>query len=169
MQTTEFKHKLIGMQNEILNFAYRLTSDYDDAHDLLQDTIYKALTNQDKYTDNTNFKGWVLTIAKNLFINNYRRQLRSGIINDTTDNLYLLNSQELDGVTPESSYTIKEIYSFIDTMSEINKIPFKMFVEGYKYDEIAEHLNIPLGTVKSRIFIARKTIQSHFKDYRFEI
>lgn len=169
MQTTEFKHKLIGMQNEILNFAYRLTSDYDDAHDLLQDTIYKVLTNQDKYTDNTNFKGWVLTITRNLFINNYRRQVRSGIINDTTDNLYLLNSQELDGVTPESSYTIKEIYSFIDTMHEVHKIPFKMFIEGYKYDEIAEHLNIPLGTVKSRIFIARKTIQSHFKDYRFEI
>lgn len=167
MQTTEFENKLINMQNELLNFAYKLTSDYDEAQDLLQETYYKILTNQHMYSSNVNFKGWVYTITKNIFINDYRKKIRSNIIRDTTENSYILNSKELDKNTPDSIYTINEIMKFIDDMPDVNKVPFKMYIEGYKYDEIAEHLNIPLGTVKNRIFLTRKILQSHFKDYKF--
>lgn len=88
MGTNAFQENLMKLQDNLLNFAYKLTSNRDDAYDLLQDTTLKALDNEEKYADNTNFKGWVFTIMRNLFINNYRRNSRAATIVDTTDNLY---------------------------------------------------------------------------------
>ena len=167
MGTAKFQNNLMNLQSNLLNFAYMLTSNRDDAYDLLQDTTLKALDNEDKYMDNTNFKGWVFTIMRNIFINNYRRATRSATIIDTTDNLYLLNiSQETGLETPEGSYTSREINEAINSMSDDYAQPFRMHVQGYKYNEIAEKMNLPLGTVKSRIFFARKKLQTRFADYR---
>ncbi len=91
MGTNAFQDNLTKLQGNLLSFAYKLTSNRDDAYDLLQDTTLKALDNEDKYAANTNFKGWVFTIMRNLFINNYRRTARAATIVDTTDNLYHLN------------------------------------------------------------------------------
>lgn len=155
------------LQANLLNFAYMLTSNRDDAYDLLQDTTLKALDNEDKYTDNTNFKGWVFTIMRNLFINNYRRASRAATIVDTTENLYLLNLHQDAGLeTPEGSYTTNEINGAIGELPDEYATPFRMHVQGYKYNEIAEKMNLPLGTVKSRIFFARKKLQTRFADYR---
>lgn len=155
------------MQDNLLNFAYKLTSNRDDAYDLLQDTTLKALDNEDKYADNTNFKGWVFTIMRNLFINNYRRNARAATIVDTTDNLYHLNLSQDSGLeSPEDSYGAKEITSAIAEFSDEYRIPFSMHVAGYKYSEIAEEMDLPLGTVKSRIFFARKKLQERFASYR---
>ncbi len=77
MESTTFQTRLMSLQANMLNFAYMLTSNRDDAYDLLQDTMLKVLDNRDKYTENTNFKGWVFTIMRNIFINNYRRVVRS--------------------------------------------------------------------------------------------
>ncbi|MDE6160613.1 MAG: RNA polymerase sigma factor, partial [Muribaculaceae bacterium] len=87
MGTEKFQSDLMKLQGNLLNFAYMLTSNRDDAYDLLQDTTLKALDNEAKYADNTNFKGWVFTIMRNIFINNYRRGARSAVVADTTDNL----------------------------------------------------------------------------------
>ena len=83
--------KLMALQNNLLNFAYILTSNRDDAYDLLQDTTLKVLDNEEKYSENINFKGWVFTIMRNIFINNYRRVVRSATIIDQTEDLYHLN------------------------------------------------------------------------------
>lgn len=167
MSSKKFQSKLLGMQSNLLNFAYILTSNHDDAHDLLQDTTLKALDNEDKYVDNINFKGWVFTIMRNIFINNYRRIVRSATIIDQTEDLYHLNLPQDSGFeTPEGSITAKEISEAIDAFSDEYRIPFSMHVAGYKYNEIAEKMNLPLGTVKSRIFFARKRLQEQFKDYR---
>ncbi len=91
MESKTFQAKLIKLQSNMLNFAYILTSNRDDAYDLLQDTTLKVLDNKDKYVDNVNFKGWVFTIMRNLFINNYRKIVRSGTVLDLTDDLYHLN------------------------------------------------------------------------------
>ena len=80
MSTQNFQSKLIALQSNLLNFAYMLTSNRDDAYDLLQDTTLKALDNEDKYVDNVNFKGWVFTIMRNIFINNYRKVVRSATV-----------------------------------------------------------------------------------------
>jgi len=167
MGTTAFQENLTKLQDNLLNFAYMLTSNRDDAYDLLQDTTLKALDNEDKYADNTNFKGWVFTIMRNLFINNYRRNARAATIVDTTDNLYHLNLSQDSGLeSPEDSYGAKEITSAIAEFSDEYRIPFSMHVAGYKYSEIAEEMDLPLGTVKSRIFFARKKLQERFASYR---
>ena len=166
--TTSFQANLMNLQSNLLNFAYMLTSNRDDAYDLLQDTTLKALDNQDKYAENTNFKAWVMTIMRNIFINNYRRTARAATVVDTTDNLYHLNlSQDSGFESPEESYGASEITMAINEFSDEYRIPFSMHVAGYKYNEIAENMNLPLGTVKSRIFFARKKLQERFADYRY--
>ncbi len=166
MASVKFQTNLMNLQSNLLNFAYMLTSNRDDAYDLLQDTTLKALDNEDKFTENTNLKGWVFTIMRNIFINNYRRAGRAATIVDTTENLYLLNiSQESGLETPEGSYSASEITDAINEFSDEYRIPFSMHVAGYKYNEIAEKMDLPLGTVKSRIFFARKKLQERFADY----
>lgn len=167
MGNAKFQSNLMNLQANLLNFAYMLTSNRDDAYDLLQDTTLKALDNEDKYAKNTNFKGWVFTIMRNIFINNYRRAGRAATVVDTTENLYHLNLCQESGIeTPEGAYGVNEISAAIDEIADEYRIPFVMHLQGYKYNEIAEHMNLPLGTVKSRIFFARKKLQTRFADYR---
>lgn len=162
-----FQSKLMSLQSNMLNFAYMLTSNRDDAQDLLQDTTLKVLDNADKYLENTNFKGWVFTIMRNLFINNYRRMSRSATVIDKTEDLYHLNlSQDSGLATPEGSFGANEISRAIDNFPNEYRIPFSMHVAGYKYNEIAEHMSLPLGTIKSRIYYARQRLQTLFADYR---
>ena len=167
MEATTFQNRLMGLQANLLNFAYMLTSNRDDAYDLLQDTTLKALDNREKYVDNTNFKGWVFTIMRNIFINNYRRIARSATVIDQTEDCYHLNLSQDSGLeSPDGSYTAAEITSAINEFPEKYRVPFSMHVAGYKYNEIAEKMNLPLGTIKSRIFFARQELQKRFADYR---
>ncbi len=167
MASAKFQTNLMNLQSNLLNFAYMLTSNRDDAYDLLQDTTLKALDNEDKYADNTNFKGWVFTIMRNIFINNYRRAGRAATVVDTTENLYHLNLSQDSGLeTPEGSFGAAELTDAINEFADEYRIPFSMHVAGYKYNEIADEMNLPLGTVKSRIFFARKKLQERFADYR---
>ena len=163
----QFQERLLSLQGNLYNFACQLTADADAAHDLVQDTTLKVLDNEEKYVDNVNFKGWVFTIMRNIFINNYRRQVRSATVVDVTEDLYHLNlSQESGLSTPEGSFAAKEISVAINTFSKEYKVPFTMYIAGYKYNEIADKMGLPLGTVKSRIFFARKRLQTMLKDYR---
>ena len=161
-----FKNRLICLQGNLLSFAYQLTSNREQAEDLLQDTTLKALDNEEKYVDNVNFKGWIFTIMRNIFINNYRQTVRKSTVIDQTEDLYHLNISQDSGLdTPEGSFAVKEISSALNSFSDEYRIPFNMFVAGYKYNEIAEKMNLPLGTVKSRIFFARKRLREQLKDY----
>ena len=167
MATATFQTRLMDLQANLLNFAYMLTSNRDDAYDLLQDTTLKALDNSDKYVENTNFKGWVFTIMRNIFINNYRRVARSATVIDQTDDLYHLNLSQDSGIdSPEGSFAAQEITAAINEFPEKYRVPFSMHVAGYKYNEIADEMGLPLGTVKSRIFFARQQLQERFSDYK---
>lgn len=164
-QTLE--HNLVLMQSNMLSYALTLTSSRDEAEDLTQETTLKALTNIDKYYENVNFKGWVLTIMHNLFVNDYRRMMRAQTVLDKSDNLYQLNMPQDSGFdTPEGAYTYSEIMVVLNSFADEYKTPFSLYFTGYKYDEIAEKLSLPLGTVKSRIFFARKRLQEILKDYK---
>ena len=167
MATPQFQNKLIAIQGNLLNFAYTLTANRDDAYDLLQDTTLKALDNQDKYTEETNFKGWVFTIMRNIFINNYRKAVRSATVIDQSEDLYHLNqSQDSGFATPEGAYAEREIRAAVNAFSDEYRIPLSMHLAGYKYSEIAEHMQLPLGTIKSRIFFARQRLQKTLSDFR---
>ena len=162
-----FEEKLLTLQGNMLNFAYMLTSNRDDAYDLLQDTTLKVLDNEEKYVENTNFKGWVFTIMRNIFINNYRKVAREATMVDQTEDLYHLNLSQDSGLeTPEGGIAVDEITRAINSFSDEYRIPFSMHVSGYKYSEIAEKMDLPLGTVKSRIFFARQRLQDILKDYK---
>jgi RNA polymerase sigma-70 factor (ECF subfamily) len=164
-----FEDKLIDLQNNMLNFALTLTSNREEAKDLLQETTLRALDNKEKYYENVNFKGWVFTIMHNIFVNNYRRVVRSQTMIDQTENLYHLNMPQDSGFdTPEGAYTVAEIVKVINSFSDEYKVPFSMHVSGYKYEEIAQQLGLPIGTVKSRIFFARKRLQELLADYKFQ-
>jgi RNA polymerase sigma-70 factor (ECF subfamily) len=102
---------------------------------------------------------------RNTFINNYRRKMSIKHTFGTTNNEFHLNSEHDKYPSPESIYNSKEIIKCIDALEDEHKIPFSLFLEGFKYKEIAEELNLPLGTVKSRIFFTRKKLGKALKDY----
>ncbi len=169
MGSNTFQAKLLAVQHNLLNFAYALTSNRDDAYDLLQDTTLKALDSEDKYVENVNFKGWVFTIMRNLFINKYRKEARSIIVIDQSEDLYQLNfSQDSGFESPEGSINAKEIQAVIASFAEEYRQPFSLYISGYRYAEIADKMNLPLGTVKSRIHQARIRLQAIFKDMRYD-
>lgn len=167
MATKKMEDELLRLQKNMYNFAYSLTLNSEDADDLLQDTSLRVLDNQEKFAENTNFKGWVLTVMKNIFINNYRKIVRNQTIIDQTEDLYHLNLSQDSGImSPDGLYAMNELMDGIDRLPEEFRTPFRMHVEGYKYEEIAKEMNLPIGTVKSRIFWARKKLQKDFIDYK---
>lgn len=162
-----FKDSVLSMQGNLMSFALKLTSNREEAQDLVQDTTLKALNNEEKFVENTNFKGWMLTIMRNIFINNYRKSARENTMVDSTEDLFHLNLSQDSGLdTPDGAFACNEITAIIAGFSEEYREPFSMHVAGYKYEEIAEKLNTPLGTVKSRIFFTRRRLREILSDYR---
>ena len=166
MTAMEFHHKLISLEPNLERFAISLTSDREKAKDLLQDTFMKAILYRDKFEAFTNLKAWTFTIMKNTFINNYRRAVRENTTMDNTKDLYYINKPKDFGYdSPESDLSVKEIRKAIDKLEDEFRVPFEMHNAGYKYKEIADELNLKIGTVKSRIFFTRKKLMESLKDY----
>ncbi|HOX83252.1 MAG TPA: RNA polymerase sigma factor [Chryseolinea sp.] len=166
MTTAEFTSEISSLRSTLLSFTRRFTHDRDECLDLVQDTMLKALTYQDKYRDDTNLKGWLFTIMRNTFINNYRKTKRARTSTDKTKDLYFLNVEDEHTFNrPHETMEFKEIWRNVGSIKEELLAPFKMYLTGYKYDEISKHLSIPIGTVKNRIFHARKEIQKRLQGY----
>ena len=166
MNTYSFRKDLLAVQEELLRFAYKLTADREEANDLLQETSLKALDNEDKFEPDTNFRGWMYTIMRNIFINNYRKIVREQTFVDQTDNQYHLSMPQDSGfASTEGAYDLKEMHRIVNALPRGYKVPFSMHVSGFKYREIAERLGLPLGTVKSRIFFTRQKLQDELKDF----
>ena len=166
MTAVEFNYQLTSLSGNLERFAMSLTSNIEDAKDLLQETFAKAIAYRDKFEDNTNLKAWTFTIMKNTFINNYRRNVKANTTFDHTDDLYYLNlKNESAGETPDSEYSVKEIQKSINELSDEFRLPFIMHTQGYKYKEIADKLNLKIGTVKSRIFFTRKKLMEKLHGY----
>ncbi|GAB5552623.1 MAG: RNA polymerase sigma factor [Saprospiraceae bacterium] len=160
MSQLEFHTKLDNMSSVLHAFAYNLTKNVEDAKDLYQETAFRAITNQDKFRPGTNFKAWLFTIMKNILINNYRKKTKANTIMDSTDNMYYINSGSITiNNKAESNIMMKELIKMIEELDDSIKVPFLMHYQGFKYQEIADQLDLPLGTVKSRIFFARKELK----------
>ena len=161
----QIQEQLDKISNSLRAFSLKLTGNTDDAEDLYQDTALRIMTNAEKYNPGTNFKAWAVTIMRNIFINNYRKKVRRNLIIDQTPNNYYINSGEgSTGNDGESRIAFKELQEMVDSLPDDFRIPFMMAYQGYKYDEIAEELGSPLGTIKSRIFFARKKLQKMYED-----
>jgi len=160
MSTLEFNEILLGNADFLKPFAINLTKDTESAKDLFQSTLYKALSNKDKYNAGTNIRAWLFTIMRNIFINDYRRKLKQKTIFDNTPNDFHLNQKQAKvSNAAESELNRKEINRYIQQLPEIFKTPFLLYFDGYRYNEIAEALEEPLGTIKSRIHFARKLLK----------
>jgi RNA polymerase sigma factor (sigma-70 family) len=166
MTQLEFQHAVQSQYKPLRGYAIKLAQNAEDANDLVQETMLKAFRYRDKFADGTNLKGWLYTIMKNIFINGYRRKQNSSIVNDDTDNQYYINS--MSGASRnegESKMIFADIYKAVGQLSEKLRVPFMLSYRGYKYEEIAQHLNIPLGTVKIRIHNARLKLQEMLEIY----
>ena len=167
MSTIEFNEALIGMESNLQSFALNFTRNSEDAKDLTQETMLKAITYSNYYTPQTNFRAWVFTIMRNIFINQYRRKVKSRMIFDNSKDLYLLNNSNDSENSTLNLLSEKEVNKQIGTLGHEYKKPFEMHFQGFKYKEIADQLGIPIGTVKSRIFIARKKLMNLLPDYNY--
>ncbi len=147
--------KLLDIKDNMFGFAFSLTNSKEEAMELFQDTVLKVLDSRKKYTDKSNFTGWVFTIMRNIFINRYRQAARNIILPEYKDSdipFYLP-----DYIIEDSSYiyTLDDISLALQNFPEAHKVPLLMFISGYKYFEIAKFMNLPIGTVKSRIHYAK--------------
>jgi RNA polymerase sigma-70 factor (ECF subfamily) len=162
--------KLDEYRSALVAFANSLTKNLDDANDLFQETSFKIIKNKDKYKLGTNFRAWSYTIMRNIFINNYRKKKRRNQMSDTTDNDYYINSNQ-HSIANDGEHDMQydELMSLVDQLSPDFRTPFLMRYRGYKYDEIAEELNLPLGTIKSRIHFARKRLKEMIEEQQMPL
>jgi RNA polymerase sigma-70 factor (ECF subfamily) len=157
---------LVSNTDFLKPFAFTLTRDNETAKDLLQETMFRALANRDKYHVGTNVKAWLYTIMRNIFINHYRRRVKQNTIFDSTPNDFFLNYQQATVAnSAETSMQMKEIQAAIHGLPDLFKSPFMLYFEGFKYHEIAHILQEPLGTIKSRIHFARKLLKEQISRY----
>jgi RNA polymerase sigma-70 factor, ECF subfamily len=160
MTAIEFSKQLINLERSLLKYALRLKLNGADAKDLVQETFLKVLLSRDKFVNKGYFKAWTFTIMKNTFISDYRRITVQNTYNNI-DQSYFSNPFKTSGVeSPESAYSVVEIAQNIEQLNEKFRVPLKMYIEGYKYKEIAETLNLKIGTVKCRIFLSRKQLKN---------
>jgi RNA polymerase sigma-70 factor, ECF subfamily len=164
VSTIEFQQQLIGLRQQLYYFALSLTKDRDNALDLLQESQMRALTYRDKFRDNTNFKAWLYTIMKNTFINDHRRDKRTRALMQSAERDRKTVVQVQTSSSAEGSVRMAEIQRSLDRLDAAFRVPFEMHHKGFKYHEIAEQLNIPIGTVKSRIFQARQRLMEMLTD-----
>jgi len=159
MTAIEFNTRIVQEKNSLKNFALSLTHNMDDALDLLQDTYLKAITYRSKFEDSTNLKAWLFTIMKNTFINAYRRNTKTKQLISKGDDVAMNRAfKQNSHALTESRIHAKDIIKQIENLEDDYKVPFTLYYTGYKYEEIAQEMSLPLGTIKSRIFIARKIL-----------
>ena len=159
MSATEFAEQLVVLENSLLKYAYHLRLNNSDARDLVQETFLKAIENRERFVDVGYLKAWIFTIMRNTFINNYRHNtLQKTLCDNTPESFLISHTRSSASYNPDSEYSYKEITCCIDNLKDKFSVPFKMYLAGYKYREIADNINLKLETVKSRIFLARKLL-----------
>jgi len=169
MNKIEFNSLVVKHSESLRSYARNFTRDNEDANDLVQDTLLKAVTYFKNFRDGTNLKGWLYTIMKNTFINNYRRVVKT--------NSFITKEEEISQINlvvsatknnGENKFIMEDINYALSKLSDEYYVPFTMYFEGYKYHEISEHLQIPIGTVKTRIHVARKSMKKTLTAYKIK-
>lgn len=164
--TLRFEDEVVSYSESLYPFAYNLTKNSEDARDLIQETVYRSLLYKDKFATGTNLKAWLFTIMRNIFINNYRRASKRVVVPDNTEGQQiLLTYSPVLKNNGEGKLVMQEIEKALASISKDFSVPFMMHYQGFKYQEIADELGLPLGTVKSRIFFARKELQKRIVRY----
>jgi RNA polymerase sigma-70 factor (ECF subfamily) len=156
----QFAGNLVQMQDQLFYYALQLTEDREDAMDLVQETSYKALKNRTRLHDSEHIRAWLYTILKNTYINYLRSSHYKQLVHDSDE----LNQLSTQGATttsdlPDDLLVKKELHDMIRLLPRAYEKPIEMFLTGYSYKEISQQMNIPIGTVKSRIHLGKKQIR----------
>ncbi len=169
-----FEREALVHLDTLYNVALRLTGNASDAEDLVQDTVTKAYRAWDKYEPGTNCRAWLVTILRNTFINQYRRDSRrpSAVQYDAVEDISVF--EEVQDRDPEGSFfdliVDEEVTRAIQQLPEEFRLPVVLSdVENMSYAEIAEILGLPVGTVKSRLFRGRRRLQQRLYEYAREM
>jgi len=151
--TNSFSSDVVAYREQLRYYALSLTSNVEEANDLVQETMLKAFMHQNRFQPDTNLKAWLYTILRNIFINNYRRSIKFRSIVDlgTDVGQAELPQSSKDSFNPESAYRYNEIYSEMNALSEDFRVPLKMYFKGFKYKEIADELNLPIRSEERRV------------------
>lgn len=169
MTTLEFNKNVNEIESLLFGFAMRLTRNKENAKDLMQETLMRCFDKRDRFQEGSNFKSWSTTVMYNSYINHYRkRKTKNKVIKPVENFNIFVENKSMEG-NAYSLIMMKELKKIVNKLTDDYKVPFKMFVEGYQYDEIAEKLDIPMGTIKSRIFYARKKLKAMVTDRYVDI
>lgn len=170
MTSLEFESCLSNATTSLRPIAMRFTKDSEESNDLIQRTLMKAWVNKHRFNPSTNLKAWLYTIMKNTFLSDYRKNKRHQTFIDSTDTHFYINSFSNSGGTlsTDANLDVKEIYQTISALPDQLRLPFELYLQGYKYKEISKSLSLPLGTVKHRIFLSRKELKQKLQ-YLFQI
>jgi RNA polymerase sigma factor (sigma-70 family) len=168
-----FNNEFMPHINSMYNFAYRLTLDSDDSKDLLQDTYLKAYRFIDSFQQGTNAKAWLFRILKNSFINDYRKKSKEPSKVDYQEVESFYNSEDVDRqITPDLRVEAlkdmigDEISNALNSLDvDFRTVIILCDLEGFKYDEMAKILDIPIGTVRSRLHRARNLLKEKLSEY----
>jgi RNA polymerase sigma factor (sigma-70 family) len=162
----DFSANITKISRILKPIALKLTKNADDAADLLQDTLIKGYTNRDKFAEGTNLKAWMYTIMRNIFNTNYQKNQRQNtFVDSSTDQYYINNLPSSTQNIAKSKLVQQDLTKALNKLENNYLSPFMMYFTGYKYHEIALRLNLPIGTVKNRIHIARKELKTMLKMY----
>ena len=165
MTRKEFRKLHEKFTPALYHFAKQLTEDPVESEDLVQETVLKAFRSRDSFRKDSSYKSWVFTILKNTFINKYHKRRRRGVVHQPVEELaYAIDRKGLARNKGYSNLRVQEIRSNIEELSYKSRMPLLMHAEGYQYNEIAETLDIPIGTVKSRISFARQKLREKLKE-----
>ncbi|WP_158795493.1 RNA polymerase sigma factor [Pedobacter sp. L105] len=166
MITNSINSQICTHESSLYSFAVKFTRNHEDASDLVQDTMLRAIRYAGMYKEGTNLRAWLYTIMKNTFINNYRMsEAKNKVVQTHEDltSLHLLKSAPQN--LAEDQFIGEDINKALKNISPVYSAPFNRYVEGFKYQEIAEEFHIPIGTVKTRIHIARQLLKKSLKIY----
>jgi RNA polymerase sigma-70 factor (ECF subfamily) len=151
MTSDEFHTLYQGVQPYLRSFAMRLTANEADAQDLMQETLARAFAQKNQFCLGTNFRAWTTAIMRNFFIAEYRK-------NKARKNKPIHAFNHTCNEAP-SNLMLQELQGMLEALSDIQRISFDLFYNGFTYDEIAKKLKVPIGSVKSRIFFARRKLK----------
>lgn len=164
MNAIDFNQLLLHNADHLRPFAITLTKDTEKAKDLYQETLLRAYSNMEKYNLGTNIKAWLYTIMRNIFINDYRKNAKHRELL-AAGGRSVLAAQTVDQNMGVELIQTKIIKKAMNELPEIFKNPFLLYIDGFRYNEIADLLGEPLGTIKSRIHFARKLLKSQLERY----
>lgn len=170
MEELSFDKQVIALKPKLESYLLKLAKDKNKAEDILQDVFYKAFKYQNRFQEGTNLGAWLITIARNTFYDSTTGRLsktekNTSYVDAIYDYQLVRNSDKNQAL---ENLNLEVLWEVINSLDDAYKIPFVMSFRGHKYKEIAEHLDVPIGTIKNRIFTAREAIKEQLTSLGYE-